>query len=195
MWTAVPWVFSPRTSSVGKAGIHLPRCSCRLPRDGPRVSRGSVQYCCRYAVTPLLCRVHHRGRARRQKTVQHLPRTFAEPDVVLAVEHPDAVDEYAVHADRIAQRARAAAGQVVDPAWRRYADRCGIEQQQIGIGAPLNAAAVADAVKPGLMAGQPAHAFRDVERSALTHPMTKEIKPKAGIAQIDQMRAPHRTAR
>src|SRR4029077_3429398 len=29
----------------------------------------------------------------------------------------------------------------------------------------------------------------DVERSALTHPMTKEIKPEAGIAQIDQMRA------
>jgi hypothetical protein len=39
------------------------------------------------------------------------------------------------------------------------------------------------------MAGQPTHAFRDVERSTLTHPMTKEIKPEAGIAQIDQMRA------
>src|SRR5467141_1941375 len=65
----------------------------------------------------------------------------------------------------------------------------GIEQQQVGTGANRNAAPVGDAVKPGLMAGQPTHAFRDVERSTLTHPMTKEIKPEAGIAQIDQMRA------
>jgi len=39
------------------------------------------------------------------------------------------------------------------------------------------------------MAGQSAHALRDVECAALAHPMTEEIKTKARIAQIDQMRA------
>src|SRR5690242_19358768 len=53
--------------------------------------------------------------------------------------------------------------------------------------ASRNAAAVGDAVKSGLMVGQPTHALRDVKRPALTHPMAKEIKPEAGIAQIDQM--------
>src|SRR6516162_643268 len=63
----------------------------------------------------LLRRGRHRGRSGRQKAIQHLPGTLVEPRVILAVEHPDAVDKYAVHADRVAQRALAAAGQVVEP--------------------------------------------------------------------------------
>ena len=94
-----------------------------------------------------------------------------------------------MHAERVADRARAAAGQVVDPARRRDADRRGIEQQQIGTGADRDAAAVGDAVEPGLMAGQAAHAFRQVEGAALAHPMAEEIEPEPGIAQIDEMRA------
>jgi hypothetical protein len=50
-------------------------------------------------------------------------------------------------------------------------------------------AAVGDAVKPGLMAGQPAHPFREIESATLAHPMAEEIKTEAGVAQIDQMRA------
>ena len=69
------------------------------------------------------------------------------------------------------------------------ADRRRIEQQQIGAGADRDAAAVGDAVEPGLVAGQPAHAFRQVEGAALAHPMAEEIEPEPGIAQIDQMRA------
>jgi hypothetical protein len=53
-----------------------------------------------------------------------------------------------VHADRIAQGARAAAGQIVDPARRRDPDSSGIEQQQIGTGANRSAAAVGDAESP-----------------------------------------------
>ena len=51
----------------------------------------------------LLRRARHRVRAGWQKAVEHLPRTLVEPDVVVAVEHPDAVYEHAVHPDRIAQ--------------------------------------------------------------------------------------------
>jgi len=48
--------------------------------------------------------------------------------------------------------------------------------------ADRDAAAIRDAVKPGLMARQTAHAFREVERAAFAHPMAKEIKPEARIA-------------
>ena len=58
----------------------------------------------------------------------------------------------------------------------------GSEQQQIGMRADRDAAAIRDAVKPGLMARQTAHAFREVERAAFAHPMAKEIKPEARIA-------------
>ena len=117
------------------------------------------------------------------------PGPLSSRAVILAVEHLDAVDEDAVHADRVAHRARAAAGQVVDPARRRDADRGGIEQQQIGEGAGRDPAAIGDAVEPGLMAGQPAHAFRQIEGAALAHPMAEQVEPEPGIAQIDQMRA------
>src|SRR6516164_912293 len=137
----------------------------------------------------LLRRVCDRGRTGRQKTIEHLARTIAEPRVVRAVEHPDAVDEHAVHADRVAQRARAAAGQVVDPARWRNADRGGVEQQQISMCAEGDAAAVRDAIEPGLMTCQPAHALRKVESAALAHPMAEEIEAEPGIAQIHQMRA------
>jgi hypothetical protein len=36
--------------------------------------------------------------------------------IVLAVEHPDAVDEHAVHADRVTQRTGTARWQVIDSA-------------------------------------------------------------------------------
>src|ERR1700740_3680669 len=137
----------------------------------------------------LLRRVRYRGRAGRQQAIEHLARPLVEPRVILAVEHPDAVDEHAVHADRVAQRARAAAGQVVDPARRRNADRGGVEQQQISMSAEGDAAAVRDAVEPGLMACQPAHALRKVEGAALAHPMAEEIEAEPGVAQIHEMRA------
>ena len=50
-------------------------------------------------------------------------------------------------------------------------------------------AAVGDAVKPRLVAGQPPYAFGQVEGAALAHPMAEEIKPEPGIAEIDEMRA------
>ena len=72
---------------------------------------------------------------------------------------------------------------------RRDADRRRIEQQQIGKGADRDPAAVGDAVEPGLMAGQAAHALGEVEDAALAHPMAEEIEPEPGVAQIDEMRA------
>jgi hypothetical protein len=39
------------------------------------------------------------------------------------------------------------------------------------------------------MAGQSAHALGEVERAALAYPVAEEIKAKARVAQIDQMRA------
>src|SRR5215472_11050514 len=83
---------------------------------------------------PLLGCAHHRSRAGRQKTVEHLSRTFAEPGVVLSIKHPDAVDEHALHADWVAQGAGAATGQIIDPAPRRDADRGRVEQQYVGPG-------------------------------------------------------------
>src|SRR5499427_874167 len=132
----------------------------------------------------LLRRDRHRGRSGRQKAIQHLPRTLVEPRVILAVEHPDAVDKYAVHADRVAQRAGATTGQVVDPARCRNADRGGVEQQQISMSAAGDAPTVRDAVEPGLMACQPAHAFRKVESAAVAQPMAEEIEAKPSVAQI-----------
>jgi len=81
-----------------------------------------------------------------------------------------------MHPDRIAQRARALAGEVVDPARRRDAYRGGVEQQQIGMCADRDAAAIRDAVKAGLMACQAARAFREVEGAALAYPMAEEVK-------------------
>src|SRR5579864_5983864 len=57
------------------------------------------------------------------------------------------------------------------------------------MGANRDAAAVGDAIEPGLMAGQAAHPLDEVEGTALAHPMAEEIEPEAGIAQVDEMRA------
>jgi hypothetical protein len=62
-----------------------------------------------------------------------------KPLVVFAVENPSAIDEHAVHAYRVPDRARAAARQVIEPAQRRNANLGGIEQQQIGMRADRDA--------------------------------------------------------
>jgi hypothetical protein len=62
----------------------------------------------------------------RQKAVEHLSRALAEPRVLLAVEHPDPVDEYAVNVNWVPQCAGAAGGKIRKPARRRDADRRGI---------------------------------------------------------------------
>src|ERR1700730_12263337 len=96
-----------RASYCARAGALIEqRLDLRINRHGvfrgrPELLRGACQ----------------RRRGGGQESVEHLPRAFVEMRIVLAVERPDAVDEYAVHADRIAQRARAAAAHVVDPAW------------------------------------------------------------------------------
>src|SRR5205807_574037 len=73
-------------------------------------------------IATLLRRARQPGGAGRQEAIEHLSWAFAEPHIIGAVEHPDAVDEDAMDAERVAQRARAAAGQVVDPARGRDAD-------------------------------------------------------------------------
>src|SRR5438067_11183466 len=137
----------------------------------------------------LLCRACQRCRPGRQEAVEHLPRTFVELLVNRAVEYPYAVDEYPVHAERIAEGTRPAAGQVIDSARCRDADGRGIEQQQIGTSADRDAAAVGDAIKPGLMAGQAARPFGEIERATLAHPIAEKVEPEPGVAQIDEVRA------
>ena len=87
-----------------------------------------------------------------------------------------------MHPQRVADRALAAARQVVDAARRRYPDIVRVEQQQVGKGARFDPAAIGDAVEPRLMAGQPAHALGQIEQPALAHPMAEEVKPEPGIA-------------
>ena len=71
----------------------------------------------------------------------------------------------------------------------RDADRRGIEQQQVGLRADRDAAAVLDAVEIGRMAGQAADALDDVEVAALAHPARQEMQAEARVAHIDEMRA------
>src|ERR1700722_1408079 len=123
----------------------------------------------------------HCNRPGRQKPIEQHAWPLGVASVILAVENPDAIDEDAVYANRIADRARSAAWQVVDPTGRRHADRHRIEQQQVRMGADSDFAAIGDAVKPGLVAGQPARAFNEVEGSPLAHPMAKEIKPEPSV--------------
>src|SRR5215472_1828497 len=130
-----------------------------------------------------------RRRAGGQEAVEHLPRPFADRAIVAPVEYLDAVDKDAVHTRWVADRAPAAAWQVVDVARRRYPDIVRVEQQQVGKDTLLDPTAIGDAVKPGLMAGQPPHSLRQIEHSALAHPMAEEVKPEPGIAQVHQVRA------
>src|SRR5207244_6393777 len=58
-----------------------------------------------------------------------------------------------------------------------------------GAGAEGDPAAVGNAVKTRLVAGQAAHPLDQVEGAALAHPMAEEIEPEPGIAEIDQMGA------
>src|SRR5215212_9164187 len=80
--------------------------------------------------------------ARNVEPVEHLARAPVVLHVILAVERHDAVAEHAMDADRPADGATAAARQVGDPLGRRDADGRGIEQQQVGVGADRDAAAV-----------------------------------------------------
>jgi hypothetical protein len=66
-----------------------------------------------------------------------LPGAIREPAILRGVEDFGPVDEDAVDAERVADRAGAAAGQIADQAGRRDADGRRIEQQQIGEGADL----------------------------------------------------------
>jgi hypothetical protein len=105
---------------------------------------------------PSLRRGAHLGRGGWQEAVEHLAWTLGEAAIRRAVEDFGPVDEDGVDAERVADRAGAAAGQVVDAAGRRDADDRRVEQQQIGEGADLDPAAVGDAVETGLVAGQAA---------------------------------------
>ena len=60
----------------------------------------------------------------------------------------------------------------------RYANRRGIEQQQVGTGADRVPAAIGNAVEASLMTCQTPHAFRQIERATLAHPVPEEIKPE-----------------
>ena len=64
----------------------------------------------------LLRRARRRSRSGRQEAIEHLSWTLFEHRVIRAVEHPDPVDEDAMDPERIADRARAPAGEIVDPA-------------------------------------------------------------------------------
>src|SRR5712691_9322268 len=156
------------------------------PNPTTTTSASTSQFCAR--ATSVRC-ARQPGGAGRQEAIEHPPRAFAELHIIGAVEHPDAVDEDAVDAERVAQCARAATGEVIDPARGRDADGRGVEQQEVGMGADGDAAAVGDAVKPGLMAGKTAHPFGEVKGAALAHPMAEEIEPEPRIAQIDEMGA------
>src|SRR5689334_17112717 len=85
-------------------------------------------------VLPSLRRGAHLGQGGGQETVQNLTRAFREPAIFRAVEDFGSVDEDAVDAEWVADRAGAAAGQVVDAAGWRDADGRRVEQQQIGEG-------------------------------------------------------------
>src|ERR1700761_1172919 len=170
------WVRATSTGKVCVAGTPVPLSS-------------SARICGSSGIRALFCNRRYRRCGRRQKAVEHAhSAAFVAPRIVLAVEHQRAIDEDAVHANRVAQRPRTATGQVVNPTRRRDADRCRIEQQQIGAGAGRDAAAIRNTVEPGLMTGQPAHAFDKIERAALAHPVAEEIEAKPGVAQIDEMR-------
>src|SRR4051794_30842670 len=60
----------------------------------------------------LLGRARQRRVAGRHKAVEPPARSLVAPDIILAVEHTDAIDEDAVDADRVAQGTRAAGRQV-----------------------------------------------------------------------------------
>ena len=67
------------------------------------------------AVPSLRC-VAYFGRRAWHEAVEHLARPFRERAIVRAVEDFGSVDEHAVDAERVADRAGAAGGQVVDAA-------------------------------------------------------------------------------
>src|SRR5260370_122440 len=137
----------------------------------------------------LLRRVRQPSRFGRCEPVEHLARPLGEFHVVASVEDPGSVDEDAMHPDRVADRPWTAARQIIDPARRRDADRGRIEQQEVGAGADGDAAPVGNAIEPGLMAGQAAHPLYQIEGAAIAHPMSEEIEPEPGIAEIEEMRA------
>jgi hypothetical protein len=66
-------------------------------------------------VPSLGCAAHF-GRAGRQEAVEHLPGAFRESAILRGVEDFGPVDEDAVDAERIADRAGAAAGSGLWPA-------------------------------------------------------------------------------
>src|SRR6266851_10379672 len=63
----------------------------------------------------LLGRVRQPSRFGRCVPVEHLARPLGKFHVVASVEDPGSVDKDAMHPDRVADRPRAAAGQIIDP--------------------------------------------------------------------------------
>src|SRR5438552_6611895 len=188
-----PYWLQARSIAVNVASLSGPaRLAPRIsaPRAAPvgTISKDIGPPRCARA-RPSFCRSSKLRMAGRQEPVEHLSRTGIELCIIATVEYSYPVHKDPMHPDRVADRARAAARQVVDAARRRDVDRRGIKQQQIGTGPDRDAAAVGDAVEPGLMAGQAPHPFRQIEGPAFAHPMSEEIQPEPGIAEVDEMRA------
>src|SRR5271165_1770663 len=163
--------YCARATSMGKVCV----AGTPAPLSSSAWICGSTGIACE-----LLGCTRHLRRTGRQKAIEHLPRAPARVGVIPTVEHPNSVDEDTVNAQRVADGARSAARQVVDPARPRDADSGGIELQQVGAGARRDAAPGGDAVEPGLVAGQAPHAFGQVEGAALANPVPEEVEAEPG---------------
>src|ERR1700730_11300238 len=106
------------------------RCAAVHAMRG-EIGRSSTKTRCKIdylgLISSLFGRNADRARPSWQKFVEQLAWPFGVLDVFLAVKHPRAVDENAVHPNRVADRARTTGGQVVDPPPGGDADCGGIE--------------------------------------------------------------------
>src|SRR6185503_12036065 len=119
----------------------------------------------------------------------HLARSLAGPQIAPAVVYLRAVDPHPVHAHRVADHARAAAGKVLLLFQRRHDDARGIEENQVGVATDLQPAAVRYPILSRGIAGQLAHALFQRERPGLAYPVLQEMQAEARVAEIDEMRA------
>src|SRR5205814_4999033 len=103
---------------VERSGELAPRISA--PRAAPvgTISKDIGSPRCARA-RPSFCRSSKLRMAGRQEPVEHLSRTGIELCIIATVEYSYPVHKDPMHPDRVADRARAAARQVVDAARRR----------------------------------------------------------------------------
>src|SRR5690348_4101382 len=125
----------------------------------------------------------------RRELAQQLARERGALAQSILVGDANAIHPDAVHADGVGGEARLARGQIVYAPVRAAVHRLRIEEEEVGVIAGLQGAAVADAIDARRMSGQAPRGLLERKHATLARPAPEEVQSEPGVVEEREMRA------